>query len=656
MNHQNYVQLNEEQINVLKNNGCSADDWSQVLVASGFDPVRLRNIEFEGKVLLGCFDGEVVFSDNSKKKASIKNATLNNVEIGDNCYIANINVELYNLKIESGVVIENVGKIACIGESTFGNGYEIDVLNEGGGRELKITRETNAQNAYLTVLYRDNSKLINKLNEFADNYCEKVKCNKATISKNANIFNCNEIINVFIGESAVINGAASLREGSIDSSSEAPTLVGNGVIAENFIFQKGSSVKDGAMVASSLVGEGSKVGKQFSSENSVFFANSEGFHSEVCSIFAGPYSVTHHRSTLLIAGMFSFFNAGSGTNQSNHMYKLGPVHQGILERGCKTGSSSYLLWPSRVGAFTAVIGKHYANFNTSDLPFSYINESGGKSTIIPGMNFFTTGTFRDGLKWPVRDRRKNNKKLDLIVFDVLSPYSIQKVIKGQNILSDLYKAAEKSQEYVTYNGILIKRLLLKTCKRYYKLIVDKYFGDVLINRLMNEKPAKIRDILKYGNDVNAASAEWIDVSGLLCSKNRLDSVNNDIVNGKINSLDELYNAFKDIYDVYRDDEWNWFLTKYKELNGVELSEESDENLEKFINSWKESSLKLLNMVSQDSKKEFEGNVRLGFGIDGNANQDFDNVRGLYEENSFIININKDIDELNTKHIQIMKMI
>ncbi|MCK4489001.1 MAG: DUF4954 family protein, partial [Anaerolineales bacterium] len=42
-------------------------------------------------------------------------------------------------------------------------------------------------------------------------------------------------------------------------------------------------------------------GKQFSAENCAFFANCEGFHSEAVSLFAGPFSVTHHKSTLLIA-------------------------------------------------------------------------------------------------------------------------------------------------------------------------------------------------------------------------------------------------------------------------------------------------------------------------------------------------------------------
>jgi len=45
---------------------------------------------------------------------------------------------LSNYIIEANVAISNVGSIALKGESAFGNGIEIEVLNEGGGRELPI--------------------------------------------------------------------------------------------------------------------------------------------------------------------------------------------------------------------------------------------------------------------------------------------------------------------------------------------------------------------------------------------------------------------------------------------------------------------------------------------------------------------------------------
>lgn len=656
MKQKKYVPVKKEDIVILKKNGCWTDDWKKVLVADGFDPKRVARTVFRGEVKLGKMDGEIKLADGVSRFTGIYDANLNNVCVGDNCSIVNVNGWLSNLDIEDGAAIENVGTIACTGETTFGNGHEIAVLNEGGGRELKITKETSAQIAYLSVLYRYNKEMVLKLNQIADAFCASIKSSRAIIGTKARVINCTEILNVNIGECAMVNGVMSLKEGTIDSSREAPTVVENGVIAEHFIFQKGSSVKDGAMLASTLIGEGTKIGKQFSSENSVMFANSEGFHSEVCSVFCGPYSVTHHRSTLLIAGLFSFYNAGSGTNQSNHMYKLGPLHQGILERGSKTGSFSYLLWPSKVGAFTAIIGKHYANFDTSEFPFSYLNEEDGKSTIVPGMNFFTVGTLRDGEKWPTRDRRKTSKKLDLIIFDVLSPFTGQKMIAGQKILMDLYEKTEKGQEYVTYKGVHIKRLLLKTCSRYYGLALDKYFGDVLLRRMEKESAGSIRKILKPSEKGADGNQEWIDLCGLICPKGRVDKLILEITSGKIDSFDKLQQGFTQIYDSYREDEWNWFLTHYKKVNGRELSEESNENILAFLESWKSSSLKLLNMVSNDASKEFEGNVRLGFGIDGNPDQDFEAVRGTFESNKFVKQLKTSMGEVEVRYEKAKKAV
>jgi hypothetical protein len=116
---------------------------------------------------------------------------------------------------------------------------------------------------------------------------------------------------------------------------------------EKFIVCSDSVVTESTIVDKCFVGQGCYLGKHYSAENSLFFANCGGYHGEACSIFAGPFTVTHHKSTLLIAGIYSFMNAGSGSNQSNHMYKLGPIHQGIMERGSKTTSDSYLLWPAQ---------------------------------------------------------------------------------------------------------------------------------------------------------------------------------------------------------------------------------------------------------------------------------------------------------------------
>ena len=654
MSDDTFVSLTKEQIKILEKNGCRSDNWDDILVSADFDPNRVLNTMFEGEIRIGSMKG----------RSKIRNACLCNVTMGDTCRISQVNGRLMNVTIEDNVSIENVGTIACSDSSTFGNGYEICPLNEGGGRELKITEKTSAQVAYLSVMYRQEKKFIKNLDTMAESFAQSKQSDRATIGKNASIINCQSIENVFIGPYAVVDGAAFLKNGTIVSSEDAPSAVGKGVIAENFIFQKGSSVKDGAMVSETLIGEGTAVGKQFSSENSLFFSNSECFHSETCSVFAGPYSVTHHRSTLLIAGYFSFYNAGSGTNQSNHMYKLGPLHQGIMERGCKTGSFSYLLWPSRIGAFTPVLGKHYSNFDTSDFPFSYIDEEDGKSMLIPGMNFFTVGTMRDGEKWPTRDKRKNSDKLDLIIFDVLSPYIGQKMIRGQQVLAALYEKAMKEMyqkseakpEYVTYNGIHIKRLLLKTCGRYYKLILSKYFGEILFKRIKKRSPKKIRNILQPDPGGTDGTAEWVDLCGLLCDRARVERLIQDVDSREIDSFDKLQNTLTDIYNSYEVDEWNWFLAQYKILNGCNLASEEDDKLKKFIEDWKSASIKLVNMVLNDAEKEFDETTRAGFGIDGARDLDFTAVRGTYEGNNFVMQLKQQAEEIENNFEKVIRLI
>ncbi len=644
----NYSRIAKEQIAILEKNGCSSDDWSAVSVAEGFDPRRVERVTFQGQVELGRFSGSIELADGIKRPTGIYRAKLRNVSIGDNCAISDARGWISNATIAEHVCIENSGTIACVGETSFGNGHEISVLVEGGGRELSITKDTSAQIAYMTVLYRDRKELHQRLNAMADACAGRMRGKRLQIGTGARITNCSEIINVAVGDYAVVNGAQSLKEGTIVSSKEAPTIVGNGVIAEHFILQQGSSVLDGAMVFSSLIGEGTRIGKQFSCENSVFFANCEGFHSEACSIFAGPYTVTHHRSTLLIGGLFSFYNAGSGTNQSNHMYKLGPLHQGVMERGSKTGSFSYLLWPSRVGAFTAVIGKHYAHFDTAEFPFSYINEEEGKSTIVPGMNFFTVGTLRDGAKWPARDCRRNTNKLDLVTFNVLSPYTGQKMIAGQARLLDLYEKTGKEQQWVTYKGIAVKRLLLKTCSRYYGIALDKYYGDILLGRITQGKADSLRALLNFSAAGEQGDGEWVDLGGLICPKNRISRIIAKITSGAIASVEQLQTELETVFRSYGDDEWNWFLVQYKKCTDRELSGEPREVIIGLFERWRDASLKLLTMVLGDISKEFEGEVRIGFGIDGNQDADFEAVRGTFAGNKFVAQLNSEIDTIKKK--------
>ena len=57
----------------------------------------------------------------------------------------------------------------------------------------------------------------------------------------------------------------------------------------------------------------------------------------------------------------------------------------------------------------------------------------------------TVGTVRDGAKWPARDRRKGSIKRDRISFDVLSPYTVGRMIRGTEILKQYQQETKKNK-------------------------------------------------------------------------------------------------------------------------------------------------------------------------------------------------------------------
>jgi len=635
--------LTADEIAALEAAGSRADDWSNVQVADGFLPQSVARCTFAGPIRLGVFDKPVAYAGASLA-SGVYDSRLHNVTVAEGALVDRVGL-LSNYDVGPGAIVRGCASVAVEGETAFGNGTEIEVFNEGGGRELRIYDRLTAQIAYLAVCYRHRPKLIDALERMIDAYVADRRSDRGSIGAGATLADAGTIRNVTVGPAAVVEGAARLDNGTVASKPEAPTTIGAGVQATDFVIGTGSKVDGGAMLSGCFVGQGCKIGRQFSAEGSAFFANCEGFHGEACSVLAGPYTVTHHKSSLLIAGLFSFYNAGSGTNQSNHMYKLGPVHQGILERGSKTGSFSYLLWPCRVGAFTAVIGKHYANFDTRNLPFSYIDEIEGRSVLTPAMNLFTVGTKRDGDKWPARDRRTDPEKLDRIRFEVLSPLTIGRLMKGMAEVAELYATASREQEYVSYNGISIKRLLCRTAKRHYEIAVKVYFGGLLADRLESGSAEAL------AAEPGPGAGEWVDVLGLLAPANEVEALCAAIESGGVSDLTALEAEFGSLYDAYDAFEWAWAQDAWQAWAGKAPSGMNADELAEAIAAWQDASIKLNNMILADAKKEFAGPTRIGFGIDGDEavrDGDFTAVRGTFDDNKFVAQLQQHSDEVRRR--------
>ena len=100
--------LTEQEIKILQSQNCIAEDWTQILVTDDFKPIRVRGVEFYGRVELGSMNGDIEVSEDLMKPCGINNATLRNVRIGDECLIENVRNYINNYDIGNGVLISNV--------------------------------------------------------------------------------------------------------------------------------------------------------------------------------------------------------------------------------------------------------------------------------------------------------------------------------------------------------------------------------------------------------------------------------------------------------------------------------------------------------------------------------------------------------------------
>ena len=634
-----YRHLTQKEIEKLIAAGCEAEDWGTVWTdAQEVD--HIGRVRFSGTVKFGKFERTFEFPGGLKKHSGLRDATLHNVTVGDNCLIENISNYIANYNIGHDTILENVDLMLTDGPCRFGNGVEVSVMNETGGREVKIYDRLSAQVAYVMAMYRHRPELIKALMTMVDDYSKKQESSMGTIGNHVVIRNTRYLCGVRIGDYAVISGVNRLRNGSVNSNQAAPVTISHGVIADDFIISSGSKVEDNTTLTRCFIGQACRFGHSYSASDSLFFSNCQGENGEACAIFAGPFTVTHHKSSLLIAGQFSFMNTGSGSNQSNHMYKLGPIHQGILERGSKTSSDSYILWPSRVGAFSLVMGRHVNHSDTTSLPFSYLIEQQNTTYLVPGVNLRSVGTIRDAQKWPKRDARTDPDRLDCINYNLLSPYTIQKMFKGIKLLQNLqYSSGELSDVY-SFHSAKIKNSALRKGMDLYRTAITKFLGNSIIKKL-EKLPAgasdeEIRAML--APDAEGGKGKWTDLAGLIAPKVLVDALMDRIEEGEVKDLEEVDAVFRQMHADYYRLEWTWAYDKNADFFGYPLERITAFEVREIVVKWKEAVIGLDRMLYEDAKKEFNLASMTGFGADGSRQvkeMDFEQVRGDFESNSFV---------------------
>lgn len=585
-----YRLLSDEEIGILEENGCTAEDWTSLNVDYDFNPAFIRNVRFYGTVNLGVFEKNIEVTNGFMKHSGISNATLRNVTIGDNCLIENVGCYINNYVIGDECCICNVATMETTAEATFGEGNTISVLNEAGNGNVVLFRGLTANIAALMVAHPDDKDLSAALKTMARNDISQRLADRGTIGNRVRITNTTEITNTNIDDNCEVNGACRLSDCTLAAAPDDSVYIGSGVICENSIIADGSSVLNSAKVFNCYVGEACQITNGFTAESSLFFANTYMANGEACAAFCGPFSASHHKSSLLIGCMTSFYNAGSCTNFSNHAYKMGPVHYGTLERGSKTASGSHTLLPATIGAFSMCMGKISGHPDTRRLPFSYIIGTGRDTVLVPGKNIATVGLYRDISKWPRRDVRMESAKNTLINYDWLSPFTINEIMEGREELGRLLRIQGEDAAVYEYEGGKMSGKSLRRGLRLYDMAVELFIGEVLMSHDLDDRCA-----------VSGAGG-WSDLSGLLLPSSEVERVIEKIKLGIISTVNDLTEVFVAYNDMYGEYLWTFTVSLIKYYLGKdELTEEDFELMRERGKAAREA---WLDEIRSDAEKEF----------------------------------------------------
>ena len=589
-----YRQLTQEEIQVLENNVCWAEDWNRVLVDNEFRPYNFHRVMFYGDIRLGRFEKKIEVAKGFFKHSGINDATLRNVSVGNDCLIEKVGNFINNYTIGDDCYISNISTMETLDGASYGAGSTISVLNEMGDGNIVLFRELNSQLAAFMVKYNRDKALVNCLRQLIDDEVRVSTPERGIIGNSVKIINTKDITNTVIKGDCEIDGCARLNECTILSSEDAPVYIGTGVICENSIICDGCSINNSVKMQDCFVGEACQITNGFTAEASLFFANSFMANGEACAAFCGPFSASHHKSSLLIGGQFSFYNAGSNTNFSNHAYKMGPLHYGTLERGSKTASGGYILMPATIGAFSVCFGKLMHHPDTRNLPFSYLIAYGETMYLVPGRNITTVGLYRDIKKWPKRDKRSKQSKKSIINFDWLSPFTVGEIMQGIKILENLRAASGDNVTTYNFHEYVINASSLQKGLKYYDIALRIYMGAVL-KRAQKEgffgMPAS-----------QVGKGPWADLSGLLLPVSEEQRLIADIKEGTIENISQVLDRFVDINEHYGDYRWTWSYQLI--LDYYHLTELDEAACERIREDYVRARRAWIAEIRKDADKEF----------------------------------------------------
>jgi hypothetical protein len=375
-------------------------------------------------------------------QSGVYKAVVANCEIGNDALVHNVGL-ISNTVVHCGAAVVNTQTVSAEAGTAFGNGREIGIAIETGGREVKLYAEITVDVAAKVASSRGDADLLAEYNQIVDAYVAAAKSNRGLVMSGARIKNTGKVVNAFVGEGAVIDNATKVQNATILSAKDEKTEIIDGAIVVNSLVQWGCEVASMAIVDKSALCEHSHVERHGKVTETIVGPNTGIAEGEVTACLVGPFVGFHHQA-LLIAAFWpeGKGNIGYGANVgSNHTGKA-PDQEIWPGEGTFFGLGVNIKFPSDFtrAPYSLIATAVNALPQRVEMPFSLINTpaalhpgiSPAYNEIMPGWvlsdNIFAVK--RNEGKYAARNKAKRSK----IEFEVLRPEIVDLMIEARRRL------------------------------------------------------------------------------------------------------------------------------------------------------------------------------------------------------------------------------
>lgn len=660
-----YRKLTAQEIEALIRNRNTSDDWNKIFVSKHFNPELVRNCKFHGLIRIGKLEPYYLEFHNLRMPVGIYNSTIISCDFGHNVCIDNVNYFSHYI-VGNDVMIANVNELACTDHAKFGNGIIktgedervrvwMELCNETGGRSVIPFNGMLPGDAWLWSKYRDDEALLNKFKELTEKRFDKQRGYYGKIGDRTVIKNCKIIKDVLVGTDAYFKGANKLKNLTVNSDEKRKSQIGEGCEIVNGIVGYGCRIFYGVKAVRFVMASHSQLKYGARLINSYLGNNSTISCCEVLNSLIFPAHEQHHNNSFLCAAvvMGQSNMAAGATIGSNHNSRAADGEI-VAGRGFWPGLCVSLKHNSKFASFTIIAKGDFPAELNIPVPFSLVSNdvAHDKLIVMPGYWFMYNMYALARNAWKYVDRDRRTEKIQRIEYDFLAPDTINELFDAVKFLQKLKVNAAGVAEVTGWENTGRKTELHKipqAIKIFKELI--QYYGTIEILNHIQRNNLFSLDTLKKTLSAKIQRSEWLNIGGQLIQKEEVERLKRDTKSGKVKSWEELHLFYRQQGQAYTNDRLNHGYTSLLEIMNITPKQFTPAFFKKLLQQALDTKEWMCKGIFDSRAKDYNSPYRK---MVYDTNKEMNNVMGRLEDNSFIQQQLRELEEMRKQVTALVK--